>query len=111
VILCGSVRRSESNVRVTEQLIDVSARTDAQRSALDAEPPTQVAPLARAAVLRALAIDASLGDAHAALGSIALHYEWNWPAAEAVFQPAIRLLPRSHAADSGPPVSTGKVLV
>jgi TolB-like protein/thioredoxin-like negative regulator of GroEL len=65
---------------------------------LDRAPPTEVVPLARAAALRALAIDDTLGDAHAALGYIALHYEWNWAAAEAAFQRALRLAPSSHAA-------------
>jgi len=65
---------------------------------LDAARPTEVVPLARAAAVRALAIDDALGDAHLALGHIALFYEWSWPAAEAAYQRAIRLSPTSHVA-------------
>jgi serine/threonine-protein kinase len=65
---------------------------------LDAAQPTDVVPLARAAAVRALSLDDTLGDAHLALGHIALFYEWNWPAAEAAYQRAICLSPSSPAA-------------
>lgn len=65
---------------------------------LDAARPTEVVPLARAAAVRALAIDDTLRDAHLALGHIALFYEWSWPAAETAYQRAIRLSPSSHMA-------------
>jgi len=43
--------------------------------------------------LNALAIDAQLAEAHAALGLAILHYDWNWTGAEVSFQHAIKLNP------------------
>lgn len=46
---------------------------------------------AKAAADRALALDSSLGEAHATLGFIKTHYEIDWPGAEAEFKRAIEL--------------------
>lgn len=48
---------------------------------------------ARAAALKALAIDDTLAEAHASLAFIYWHYDWNWPAAEKEFQRALQLNP------------------
>lgn len=50
-------------------------------------------PKAKAAALKALEIDESLAEAHAALGLVYMSYEWNWPAAEIEFTRAIELKP------------------
>ncbi len=51
---------------------------------------------ARAAALRALALDDASPDAHAALGEVMLFAEWDWIAAERSFQRALALDP-NHA--------------
>jgi tetratricopeptide (TPR) repeat protein len=51
---------------------------------------------ARAAALRALALDDKCPDAHAALGEVMLCAEWDWIAAERSFQRALALDP-NHA--------------
>lgn len=50
-------------------------------------------PLAQAAANRALELDDALAEAHAAQGWIALHYEWDWEAAEREFRLAMDLNP------------------
>ena len=50
-------------------------------------------PKARAAALSALKLDDSLADAHAALGTIHLFYDWDGPAAERELRRAIQLNP------------------
>ncbi|HUI05594.1 MAG TPA: tetratricopeptide repeat protein [Verrucomicrobiae bacterium] len=56
-------------------------------------PAKQSMPKARAAALRALELDNTLGEAHAALGSIKQSWDWDWPGAEAEFKRAIELNP------------------
>ena len=51
---------------------------------------------AKAAARQALAIDPSLAEAQAALAEVAMYYDWDWDAAEQVFERAIELNP-SHA--------------
>lgn len=46
---------------------------------------------ARAAAGRALELDPSLADAHAALAFVRMHYDFDWPGAEAEFREALRL--------------------
>jgi serine/threonine-protein kinase len=50
-------------------------------------------PEAKAAAEQALAIDASLAEAHVALGSIKLLLDWDWPAAARAFEHALVLNP------------------
>ena len=50
-------------------------------------------PKAKEAVLRALALDANLAEAHATLATIKAYYEWDWAGAESSFQQAIALQP------------------
>ena len=58
--------------------------------------PTDAMPQALAAAERALALDASLAEAHCSLGFIRLSFDWNLPEAEREFREAIALKP-SHA--------------
>ena len=60
--------------------------------------PHAAFPKAKAAVLRALAIDDTIAEAHVSLGVILMDYDWNWPGAELSFQKAIELNPNYAAA-------------
>ena len=57
------------------------------------QPAPDVYPRARAAVARALQLDTSLAETHAALADIVKGYDWDWPAAESHYQQALRLDP------------------
>jgi len=50
-------------------------------------------PRAKAAALKALEIDETLAEAHAALGLVNMSYDWNWQAAEIEFIRAVELNP------------------
>ncbi len=56
-------------------------------------PPADAMPRARAAALRALAIDADLPEAHATLAQIQAQYDWDWTGAEKSYQRTIELDP------------------
>ena len=58
-----------------------------------AAPAKQWMPKARATALRALELDNTLGEAHAALGIIKQNWDWDWPGAEAEYKRAIELNP------------------
>ncbi|MFQ5473545.1 MAG: tetratricopeptide repeat protein, partial [Dehalococcoidia bacterium] len=60
--------------------------------------PRESFPRAKAAALRALALDDGLADAHLALGDVYLYYEWDWPAAERELRRALSLNPNSAEA-------------
>ena len=62
----------------------------------DALPQREYIPLAKAAALRALQIDETVGEAHASLGFVRFWYEWDFKGAEAAFRRAIELSP-NHA--------------
>ena len=55
--------------------------------------PKEAFPQAKAAAQKALEIDPSLADAHAALATIFAAYDWNWVEAEREFKRAIELNP------------------
>src|SRR5262249_45782126 len=59
----------------------------------DLLPPKDAMPLARSAARNALSIDETLAEAHAALGYIALVYDWDQSAAESHLDRAIALNP------------------
>jgi tetratricopeptide (TPR) repeat protein len=50
-------------------------------------------PRARDAALKALQLDPSLAEAHAVLGMVACHYDYDWPAAEREYKKAFELNP------------------
>jgi TolB-like protein/Tfp pilus assembly protein PilF len=56
-------------------------------------PPEDAYPRARAAALRALEIDSTLAEAHAALGVVRGRYEWQWRAKVDELERAIALNP------------------
>lgn len=56
-------------------------------------PPNVLAPKVKDLVEKALAIDSSLGEAHATLGLLAQNHDWNWNEAERQFRRAIELAP------------------
>jgi serine/threonine-protein kinase len=55
--------------------------------------PIEVLPKARAALARALELDETLAEAHAANAYIRAYYEWDWQAADKEFKRAIELQP------------------
>ena len=55
--------------------------------------PEEIYPKAKAAALRALELDDSLAEAHAALSCIMDNYEWDWDASEREIERAIALNP------------------
>jgi TolB-like protein/DNA-binding winged helix-turn-helix (wHTH) protein/Tfp pilus assembly protein PilF len=61
-------------------------------------PAREAFPQARAAVNRALAIDDTLGEAHATLGHIKFQYDRDWTDAEKEFKRAIELNPNYASA-------------
>jgi tetratricopeptide (TPR) repeat protein len=53
-------------------------------------PPRTTMPKAKAAAQRALQIDRTLVEAHTSLAVVRMLYDWDWPAAEAEFEKALR---------------------
>ncbi len=64
----------------------------------DGLQPKDAAALALAEARSALQLDPGNAESHAVLGSIALHYDWDFPKAEREFQEAIRLEPGNATA-------------
>jgi len=60
---------------------------------LYSHPPREVMPKAKAAAMKALELDESVAEAHAALGWVKWAYDWDWIGAEKEFQRAIELNP------------------
>jgi len=56
--------------------------------------PREAMPKAKAAAMRALALDDSLAEAHASLARVFAAYEWDWASAEKEYKRAIELDPR-----------------
>jgi TolB-like protein/DNA-binding winged helix-turn-helix (wHTH) protein/Tfp pilus assembly protein PilF len=56
-------------------------------------PALEVAPKAKAAAQRALALDQSLAEAHTSLATVRFNYDWDWPGAADGFRHAIDLNP------------------
>lgn len=63
-------------------------------------PPPQAFPKARAAALKAIALDDTLAEAHLALGEARMYYEWNPDAGLQSFLRALELNPNLAAARS-----------
>jgi tetratricopeptide (TPR) repeat protein len=62
---------------------------------LGAYSPKNSLPEARAAATKALALDPSLAEAHAALGMVKSHYDFDFPGAQKEFLKALELNPNS----------------
>jgi serine/threonine protein kinase/tetratricopeptide (TPR) repeat protein len=73
---------------------------DAYHELASTNPPREMMPLAKAAAQKALAIDDSVANAHAALGWIKWKYDWDFPGAEGEFDRAIEL-DREHSEGLG----------
>ena len=58
-------------------------------------PPSETLPKAKAAARKALELDDTLGEAHAALAYAEWFYDWDWRSAEREFKRAIELNPNS----------------
>ena len=56
--------------------------------------PHEAFPKARAAARRALALDATLAEAHNSLGRTQLVYDWDWEGAERSFTKELEIIPR-----------------
>ncbi len=56
-------------------------------------PPLQAYPRAKAAAERALEIDPTMAEAHATLGDLSIHFDWDWDAARYHLERAIDLEP------------------
>jgi tetratricopeptide (TPR) repeat protein len=56
-------------------------------------PPREANPKAKAAALKALEIDESLGEGHAVLANVSFYYEYDWKNAEREYKRAIELSP------------------
>jgi tetratricopeptide (TPR) repeat protein len=59
----------------------------------DVRPPKEVYPKARSAALAALNLDPLLAQAHTALATVNLTFDWDWQAAEKEFKRAIEINP------------------
>jgi TolB-like protein/Tfp pilus assembly protein PilF len=66
----------------------------------DALPPREAMPKAKAAALKALELDPTLGEAHVSLAMVLTFYDWDFPAAEKEFKRAIELNPGYPTAHS-----------
>jgi len=62
------------------------------------QPPLEIMPKAKAAALRALELDETQSQAHAALAYVLTWHEWDWKAAEQHFLRAIELNPSNATA-------------
>ncbi|MBS1787914.1 MAG: tetratricopeptide repeat protein [Acidobacteria bacterium] len=70
-------------------------------SILEDIPPQEAFPKAKAAALKALQIDDTLAEAHAALGWTKWVYDWDWTESEGEFKIAIGLSPSYATAYDG----------
>ncbi|MCH8147134.1 MAG: protein kinase [Planctomycetes bacterium] len=76
----------------SEMALAHAGRAEAYRSLSGFHlPPKETQPRAKAAALRALALDENLAEAHTALGQYKLEYEWDWTGAEASFRRALEI--------------------
>jgi serine/threonine protein kinase/tetratricopeptide (TPR) repeat protein len=64
-------------------------------------PPSEMMPRSKAASTKALQLDDSVADGHAALGWVLWRYDWNFPEAEKEFRRAIELDPNSNSTGRG----------
>jgi tetratricopeptide (TPR) repeat protein len=65
----------------------------------DIQPrPRDIMPKSKTAALRALELDSTQSEAHAALAYVATEYEWDWKAADLHFRRALELNPNNATA-------------
>lgn len=81
--------------------VGVAASYAALGSVLGFRSPTETYPRSKEFAMKALALDETLAEAHSALATYALNYEWNWSEAERQYKRAIELNPNFGLAHSG----------
>jgi TolB-like protein/DNA-binding winged helix-turn-helix (wHTH) protein/tetratricopeptide (TPR) repeat protein len=100
-------KRSDDDLRMAASLFEQAVQRDsgfarAWAALADADvlgavysirPPQRLVARAHAAALKALALDSSLAEAHAALALIVQNHNWDWATAEREFRRAIALNP------------------
>jgi serine/threonine protein kinase/tetratricopeptide (TPR) repeat protein len=59
----------------------------------DFAAPRETMPRAKESILKALALDSTLAEAHASLAHILMNYDWDWATAEKEFKRSIELKP------------------
>ncbi len=108
-----NLTRAETDKAITyfQQAIDLDpnyalayvglARTYLPMALTSGVPSWEVMPKAKAAALRAIEIDETLAEAHAALGYILFFYDWDWQAAEKAYLRAFEIDPNSGDAHFG----------
>jgi TolB-like protein/DNA-binding winged helix-turn-helix (wHTH) protein/TPR repeat protein len=98
----GTEETQEKAIRYFQQAIAKDAAYAAPYASLaiayanwvpGANRPRDRMPKAREFALKALSLDSGVADAHYALGTVALFYDWNWTAAEEEFQRELELNP------------------
>jgi TolB-like protein/Flp pilus assembly protein TadD len=62
------------------------------------DPPNVTMPKAREAAKKAIELDGELSEAHVALATVYLYYDWNWDLAESELRRALALNPNSGEA-------------
>ena len=77
------------------------ARTYLPMALTSGVPSWEVMPKAKASALRAVEIDETLAEAHAALGYTIFWYDWDWQAAEKQYLRALELDPNNAEAHFG----------
>src|SRR5882724_7634230 len=65
------------------------------------QSPAENYPKSKEFATRALALDETLAEAHSALATYSLNYEWNWPEAEQQYKRAITLNPNYGIVHAG----------
>ncbi len=65
----------------------------ASRNQMGYSPPAEAVPKAKAAALKAVSLDDTLGEAHYALAAVYTWHDWNIPAAESEWKRAVELNP------------------
>lgn len=91
----------QTAVALLQQTIDIAPRFAPAYAALadcynylaflEVVPPPDVVPSASAAAQKAIELDGSLAEPHAALGYVHMIYDWTWEEAEREFREALRL--------------------
>ena len=82
-----------------------------QRAYLGADPPKTAMPVGKAAAIDALRMDNQLPEAHVALASVLLFYDWDFPGAKKEIDQALALSPNyaeAHSLKSSYYVATGQ---
>jgi TolB-like protein/Tfp pilus assembly protein PilF len=69
------------------------AETLGTRGHIGLVPPREAFPKTKAAALKAIELDDTLGEAHDILANVRFYLEWDWPAAEREYRRAIELNP------------------